>query len=246
MRLIASHLHQPASHTKLLWFLMIAYTMTLLLANWLNLGAIHIYNFYVDAGTFIFALIYPFAALITEVYGYKHARRAIWCGLLFNVMFVVLSQIIIHLPSPDYATNNHAFDALLKADPRRTFAALVTYAIVMPINIYLFAKQKSMFKHNFIYTRFLSSCYIAIVIGSILYHTLAFYGNISNNQLLWMMINTTLIKFIIVSVLIPICIFIAKKLKKYENLDICDDDINFNPLRLEVEYKTANNFFESS
>ncbi len=68
---------------KYLGFLTLAYTVLLLLANWFDPRLIQLFGFTTDAGTLIFPLTFLLSDLITEVYGYKYTRRAIWCGFCF-------------------------------------------------------------------------------------------------------------------------------------------------------------------
>src|SRR5688572_13040806 len=96
---INSTLPQP----KYLWFLVLSYTMVLVLANWFDARLIQIFSFNTDGGTLIFPLTFLLSDLITEVYGYQQARRAIWCGFLFNIFFILYGLAITHLPSPDFA-----------------------------------------------------------------------------------------------------------------------------------------------
>src|SRR5687768_10986229 len=92
--------------TRFLCFITLSYTMVLVLSNWFDARLVRIWHLDTDAGTLIFPLTFLLSDLITEVYGYKYARRAIWVGFLFNVIFFAYGQLIINLPSPAYATNN--------------------------------------------------------------------------------------------------------------------------------------------
>src|SRR5262245_18687209 len=100
-----------------LWFLTLTYAMVIELTNWFDPRLINI-GLDTDAGTLIFPLTFLLSDLITEVYGYKYARRAIWCGFLFNALFIIYGQIVIHMPSPSYPTNNDMFDTLLTTNIR--------------------------------------------------------------------------------------------------------------------------------
>src|SRR5579883_2959033 len=116
-----------------LWFLTLSYTMVILLANWFDPRLIKIFNLTTDAGTLIFPLTFLLSDLITEVYGYKHARRAIWCGFFFNAIFIAYGQLIIHLPSPDFAANNAMFDTLLAMNVRILLASAISYLVAEPL-----------------------------------------------------------------------------------------------------------------
>lgn len=106
-----------------LGFLTLSYVVVILLSNWFDVRIIHFEKIDMDAGSILFPLTFILSDLITEVYGYKHARRAIWCGFLFNSLFVVYGQLIIHFPSPSYPTQNAQFDALFELNVRIIIAS---------------------------------------------------------------------------------------------------------------------------
>lgn len=75
---------------KLLWFLIMAYTVIIIMSNWFDPRIIGLpWNLSTDAGTVIFPFTFLLSDLITEVYGYKFARVAVWCGFGFNWFFVL-------------------------------------------------------------------------------------------------------------------------------------------------------------
>ena len=73
---------------KYLGFLILTYCMLMVFSNWFDPRLIDLFGLNTDAGTLIFPLGFLISDLITEVYGYKQARRAIWCGFLFNFLFL--------------------------------------------------------------------------------------------------------------------------------------------------------------
>ena len=88
------------SHSRYLGFLTTAYTMALVFANWFDPRLINFMGLNTGAGAIIFPFTYLFSDIITEVYGYKNARLAVWVGLFFNCIFIfiVLSKIFqMHL-----------------------------------------------------------------------------------------------------------------------------------------------------
>jgi len=224
-----------------LWFLTLAYTMAIVFANWFDPRLITIAGLNTDAGTLIFPFTFLLADLITEVYGYKYARRAIWCGFLFNAIFIIYGQIVIHMPSPNYPTNNELFDKILTINCRIILASGISYIIAEPANSYLMAKLKIKFYGRLLAVRFLSSTVIASGIDSLIFGVIAFYGVIDNKNLLDLIVTMWLIKVAIELCGLPIAIKLAKNLKQVEQLDIYDRKTNFNVFKLDTNYTTTDN-----
>lgn len=229
-----------------LWFLTLTYAMVIVLANWFDPRLIKIFGLTTDAGTLIFPLTFLLSDLITEVYGYKHARRAIWCGFLFNVLFIIYGQIIIHLPSPDFQTNNEMFDTLLTTNFRIILASGVSYLVSEPLNSFVMAKLKIKMQGRYIGIRFLASTIFASGLDSFVFSFIAFYQVIDDIHLWYLIITMWFIKVMIEVIGLPISIRLAKRLKKSEKLDIYDKGTNFNLFDMDVHYLEKNNEYGKS
>lgn len=228
---------------KYLWFLMLAYTMVLAFANWFDPRLVHVFGLNTDAGTLIFPFSFLLSDLITEVYGYKHARKAIWTGFLFNAIFIAYSQLVVHLPSPDYHTNNAMFNTLMAADLRIIIASAISYLIAEPLNSFTMAKLKMKMKGRNMSIRFVGSTFIASLFDSCVFGVIAFYKVMSNANLLELIITMWLIKVAIEILGLPASVFLAKKIKQVERLDIYDYKTKFNLLSLDSNYKSTENYF---
>lgn len=227
---------------RFLWFIILFYSMVIVLANWFDSRLISIFGLNTDAGTIIFPLTFMLSDLITEVYGYKHARRAIWAGFLFNLVFIIYGQIIIHLPSPAYyVANNAAFDKLLEVNTRIIIASAISYLIAEPFNSFVMAKLKIKMEGRYMGIRFLASTVCAAAIDSTIFSTIAFYGTLNNTDLVSLGATMWLIKVCIELIGLPISIRAAKKLKKLELLDIYDRHTRFNLFTLDAEYSSIDN-----
>ncbi len=56
---------------------------------------------FVESGaTILFPITYTLGDIVTEVYGYSMARRFIWFGLICELIFALLLELVIRFPSP--------------------------------------------------------------------------------------------------------------------------------------------------
>lgn len=231
------------SQPNYLWFLTLTYAMVIVLANWFDPRLINIFGLDTDAGTLIFPFTFLLSDLITEVYGFKYARRAIWCGFLFNALFIIYGQIVIHMPSPNYPTNNHIFDTILATNTRIIIASAISYIISEPLNSMIMAKLKIKMEGRYLGIRFVSSTIIASGTDSLLFGLIAFYGMMTNANLLSLILTMWFIKVFIEILGLPISIRLAKKIKKLEQLDIYDKKTNFTVFSLDTHYTDRDNEF---
>lgn len=227
-----------------LWFLTLSYAMVTVLANWFDPRLIKIFGLTTDAGTLIFPLTFLLSDVITEVYGFKHARRTIWCGFLFNLLFILYGTIVIHMPNPDYPTHNEMFNTLLKTNFIIIFASCFSYLLAEPLNSFVMAKLKIKTHGRYLGIRFLLSTIFAACVDSFVFSVVAFYGTMSNANLLRLIITMWFIKVIIEFFGLPISIRLAKKLKQSEKLDIYDKNTKFNLFALDADYVSKDNEFK--
>lgn len=230
---------------KYLWFLILCYAMIIVLANWFDARLIHIFGLNTDAGTLVFPLTFLLCDLITEVYGYKQARRAIWCGFLFNAIFILYGQVVIHLPGPSYATQNALFDAILATNTRIIFASTISYFVSEPVNSLIIAKLKIKMHGKNMAARFVLSTIAASGLDSLVFGTLAFYGTMNNSNLITLILTMWLIKVVVEIVGLPLSIYLTNKLKKAEQLDIYDENTKFNIFSLNASYTAQNNAYKN-
>jgi len=239
--------HQITQFPKVLWFLQVAYVAVILLANWFDIRLIHIVGLDTDAGTLIFPCTFLLSDLITEVYGYKYARRAIWAGFAFNFFFILYGQLVIYLPSPSYAiVTNNSFDTLLGFNFRIIIASTISYLCAEPLNSFIMAKLKLKTAGKYMSLRFVMSTVIASFFDSFLFGSLAFYSNMSNVDLVKFNATMWLIKIFIEIFGLPLSLTLAKKLKRHEKLDMYDVGTKFNLFSLDASYNQSNNQFKSS
>ncbi len=230
---------------RFLWFFILAYSMALVMANVFDARLIQIFGLTLPPGALIFPFTFLISDLITEVYGYKHARRAIWAAFLFNLIFLAFGQLISHLPSPVFnLENNAAFNKLLTLNTAVLLASFCSYLISEPLNAYTLAKLKIKYSGEYMGLRFVASTVVACGMDSLIFIPIAFGRFLPVQTLLHLILNIFLVKVSIELLGLPLSIRLARWLKQKEQIDIYDVNTNFNPVGLEVEYNPSNNHFK--
>jgi uncharacterized integral membrane protein (TIGR00697 family) len=227
---------------KYLWFLMLSYSMIISISNWYDARLISLFGFTISPGTLTFPFSFLLSDILTEVYGFKNSRRAIWAALFFNSIFLIFGQIIIHLPTPDFAIdNNSAFNKLLSLNIWIISGSFISYIIAEPINSYIVSKLKLLCDGKYMGIRFIGSTVIASFIDTFLFIIIAFYKILNFENLINMIFIVWLCKCLIEIIGLPLTIKLATWLKNNEKLDIYDKYTNFNLCSLDVNYNINDN-----
>lgn len=227
-----------------LWFLTLAFSMLIVLSNWFDPRLVKFWGLTTDAGTLIFPFTFLLSDLITEVYGYKFARRAIWCGFLFNMFFILYSQIVIHMPGPDYPTQNSHFDSLLAINIRIIIASAISYFCSEPLSSYIIAKLKIKMQGKQMGMRFVLSTIIASFVDSMIFTVIAFYNMMALNHLISLAMTMWFIKVMIEIIGLPLSIRLAKTLKRKEKIDIYDTRTRFSIFKFDTHYSQSDNEYK--
>ena len=136
-----------------------------------------------DCGNLLFPLGYLMADVITEVYGEREARRAIFYGLIANIALVVTTAIAIQLPYPSYWGGQDAFTFIFSFAPRIVIASFLGYLAGQYTNARLMVRIKEKYpKHLFVRT--IGSTLGGELADTLIFANLAFYGIVPNSEII--------------------------------------------------------------
>lgn len=231
-------------YPKYLWFLVLFFSMIVAISNWYDARLINLFGITVTPGSLLFPITFLLSDIITDVYGYKHARRAIWVALLFNAIFISYGKILTLMPSPEFSNNNEALDKLINMNFWIIVASFTSYIVAEPLNSYLVAKLKIKLDGKYIGFRFMVSTIIASSIDTPLFVLVAFHQTLSMEQMIPMIFSVWLIKCMVETGLLPFSIRLTKIIKEKEKINIYDINTNFIPFSIDVDYSADNNKYE--
>ncbi|MHB1346905.1 MAG: queuosine precursor transporter [Candidatus Humimicrobiaceae bacterium] len=207
------------------------FVAVLLISNIASTKIIQVWRFTFDGGTILFPLSYIFGDILTEVYGYRKARKAIWVGFFSAVlMSFILWLVGIIKPAEGWELQS-AYLAILGQAPRIVGASLVAYFAGEFINSFTLAKLKIATKGRWLWTRTIGSTIAGEFVDTLLFCLIAFYGLYPNSLLLSIIISNYIFKVGLEVILTPATYKIVGFLKRRENEDYYDYKTNFNPFK---------------
>ena len=204
----------------------------LITANIIAVKLVDIFGFIMPAAVIIFPISYIFGDVLTEVYGYKQARRVIWLGFFCNLLAVVAIWIAQILPGASFWDAQSSYERILGFTPRLLIASFIAYLIGEFSNSFVLAKLKIATHGRWLWLRTISSTLIGEGLDSAVFITIAFAGTIPPNILVNTIITQWLFKSAYEILATPLTYIVVNFLKKKERIDTYDRDTNFNPLAL--------------
>ena len=181
------------------------------------------------AAIIIFPISYIIGDILTEVYGYRLARRVIWLGFLCNLIAVFALWLGGLMPSirPDV---QEAYPVIFGYAWRILLASFVAYLAGEFSNSIVLAKMKIRTSGHYLWARTIGSTVIGQGLDSAVFILIAFAGVLPWGDLGLMILTHWLFKTGYEVVATPFTYAIVNYLKKKEGIDTYDKDVNFNPL----------------
>jgi uncharacterized integral membrane protein (TIGR00697 family) len=179
------------------------------------------------AAIIVFPISYIFGDILTEVYGYRWARRVIWLGFFCNLIFVVFAFIGGMLPSHPSWEEQGAYETIFGYTPRILAASFLGYLAGEFSNSFVLAKMKIRTKGRWLWTRTIGSTIIGQGLDTALFITIAYMGMAWFTPLI--ILFHWLMKTGIEVVATPFTYAVVNYLKKKEGIDTYDYDTKFNP-----------------
>jgi uncharacterized integral membrane protein (TIGR00697 family) len=199
----------------------------LITANIIAIKIISLGPFILPAAIFVFPLSYIFGDVLTEVYGYRVARRVIWLGFICNLIFVFFAWVGQILPPAPFWENQKAYESILGYTPRLLVASFCGYLAGEFANSFVLAKMKILTQGRWLWSRTIGSTIVGEGLDTAIFITLAFIGTASFVPV--MILFHWLGKVLIEAVATPATYGIVSWLKRREGIDTYDYETRYNP-----------------
>jgi len=212
----------------------VLFVAALLTANIIAVKLVSLGGLILPAAVIIFPISYIFGDVLTEVYGYRLARRVIWLGFGANLLMVIAIWVGGLLPAAPFWNDQPAYDAILGFTPRLLFASFIAYLAGEFLNSFVLAKMKIVTNGRWLWSRTIGSTLVGQLADSGIFISLAFVGVIPGGQLLRLILTQWLFKSGYEALATPFTYWVVNALKRAEGVDAYDRDTDFNPLKLSV------------
>jgi uncharacterized integral membrane protein (TIGR00697 family) len=174
-----------------------------------------------DAGNVLFPLAYLLGDVLTEVYGFRAARRVILLGFACNLLAVAAIQIALALPAAGFWEENQAaFETILGTTWRIFVASLTAYLVGELTNSFVLQRMKAATNGRFLWSRTIGSSLVGQGLDTVLFVTIAFAG--TGVDLADTILTTWAIKVTWEIAATPLTYLLANGLKRREGVDVFD------------------------
>lgn len=168
-----------------------------------SLKILELFSFSIDGGTFLYPFTFTLRDLIHRLTNKRTSQLIIFQSVILNLFMALFFFIIGILPSDLEVGEQSEFSYVLSPVWRLVIASSIAELLseLLDTEIYSFWVKK--YKEKLLWGRVLFSNSLALILDSVLFCIIAFYGELPNSVLLSVIISNILIKEIITIISIP-------------------------------------------
>jgi len=174
------------------------------------------------AGILVFPISYIFGDVLTEVYGFRRARRIIYAGFAANIFMAVVLWIAVKLPPAQGWPFQQAFATVHSFVPRLVLGSLVGYLFGELTNSAIMSKMKVITGGKLLWTRTISSTIAGQFVDTFIFAFVAFGGVLPNELLIKSGLWGWAFKVIYEAAATPMTYGIVNWLKRREGIEHFD------------------------
>lgn len=137
--------------------LLTLFTTIFILSNIVSTKGVQVGPLVTDGAFFLFPAAYVIGDVISECYGFRAARRAVWTGFLAMIIAVSTFYVAMLLPAASFYEGQAALAATLGLVPRIVVASLSGYAAGQLLNAWLLTLMKDRLGERGLWKRLLGS-----------------------------------------------------------------------------------------
>lgn len=208
--------HFASTNRSLYPYVLATFVAVLLISN---IGATKLIEFgpiITDGGAFLFPLTYVIGDVLSEVYGFKAARRAVFMGFAMAILAAFTFYLVQISPAAEGYENQDAFEAVLGFVPRIVLASICGYLVGQLLNAYVLVKIKERTKERFLWVRLIGSTVVGEFADTLVFCTVAFYGVITGAEFVNYVVVGYVYKTLLEIVLLPVTYPTIRAIKRRE------------------------------
>jgi len=224
----------PARGFRHFDLVMAAFVAILLLSNIIGAGKVAAVDiagapFVFGAGILFFPVSYVIGDVLTEVYGYAHARRCIWVGFAALLFMAFMSWAVVAMPPAADWTGQGAYEAVFGQVPRIVLASIAAFWAGEFVNAYVLARMKVWTDGKALWSRTIGSTVVGQAVDSVIFYPLAFLHVWPTQQVVTVMVTNWAMKVAWEVVLTPLTYGVVGWLKRREGVEVFDTTTDFSP-----------------
>lgn len=160
-------------------------TSNVMAVRLLNIGGITVF----DVGTITFPFAYMLGDVLTEIWGFKTAKKVIWLTFACEAFMTLFTYLGTFLPYPEFnAGTAAAYSTVFGIVPRITVASLTAFLAGELLNAWVLIKIREKTGRRHLWVRTIGSSLVGYLVDTTLFVLIAFAGSAPASDLISMIV----------------------------------------------------------
>lgn len=199
----------------------------LLVSNIITIKTINIWGLIFTAGDILFPFTYILNDVFTEVYGFNKSKLIIWTSFFCNLLMIIIFKITILLPSSESFEMQEELVKILGSTPRILIASFISFLVGNFANSIVMSKMKVKTEGKYLALRTIGSTLIGEGLDTLIFIPIVFINNLDLQTMIFLVIDTYILKVSLEIILTPITYKVIKFIKKKEKIDTYDKGLKY-------------------
>ncbi len=171
--------------------------MAVVVANILVCKCVDLFGMSATLGNVLFGTVFLSTDILTERWGVKVARKAVWLGVSMEVITIILTQIAIAFAPNELDVVQEGMTSIFGLFPRVALASCSMFIVSNQLDIYLFEKIREKTGGKHLWLRNNVATIISQCVENFIFYCIAFGGIYPMSDLISMTIVCCIIEIIV-------------------------------------------------
>ncbi len=217
-------MHRSRQQYKYFYLLAMIYTTIMVAATTVAYKVVQIGPFIATSASVVFPVTFTLGGIISEVYGYEISKKLVFSSIFCGLLFAVIVNSCIYLPSPPNWQGQAAFTTTLGHTLRFAVSGTIGSLVGSYINIFSVTRWKALMKGKYFPLRSFGASTIGEFCLVLITTLLSFLGTLPTNMVFKMFLFAYVSKILYSLLLLWPAAIVAIMLKKSEGIDIFDNE----------------------
>ncbi|MFZ5429663.1 MAG: queuosine precursor transporter [Bacteroidota bacterium] len=184
------------------WGLIMWIPVSTIIANIQVVQTIQLFGFSATLGNVVYATSFLITDILSENYGKKEAKKAVWIGFYSLISMTLLMNLVLFFQPLDgdefSGVTHHSLSTIFNLMPRIALASLTAYVISQRHDVWAFHFWKARFPDDSqLWLRNNLSTMVSQLFDSAVFVLIAFWGVFETKVLLEILLTTYLLKWLV-------------------------------------------------
>jgi len=191
--------------------------MAVVVANVFVCKSVDIFGLSATLGNVLFGTVFLATDILTELYGVKSAKKAVWIGVSMEVISIILTQISLLFIPNSLDLVHDSMKIIFELFPRVSIASCSMFILSNQLDIYLFEKIREKTGKKYLFLRNNVATIVSQCVENYLFYIIAFFGIYSMRDLFSMTVICCGIEIVVAILDTPFLYLAVKENKNAES-----------------------------